>query len=184
MRVISGEFRSRFLKPVPGDKTRPTTDKVKESIFNMIGPYFESGSFLDLFAGSGNVGIEAVSRGMHHATLVDKQYAAIKTIKENVAVTKKQDNFSIIKSDANLALNKLSQEGRTFDIIFLDPPYKNQKMVDHANIIKNLSLLNSNGILICETDNSVHLEDNISGYKLINQKNYGLTVVTIYKFLG
>ncbi|KRM68665.1 adenine-specific DNA methyltransferase [Apilactobacillus ozensis DSM 23829 = JCM 17196] len=184
MRVVSGEFRSRFLKPVPGTKTRPTTDKVKESIFNMIGPYFDSGNFLDLFAGSGNVGIEAVSRGMEHATLVDKQYAAIKTIKENVATTKKSDSFSIIKSDADLALKKFGQKGRKFDIIFLDPPYKAQKMIEHANLINELSLLNSNGLLICETDNTVNLKDDLSDYELINQKNYGLTIVTIYKFLG
>lgn len=92
MRVISGNYRGRRLIPVPGNQTRPTADKVKESMFNMLGPYFDGGQALDLYAGTGALGIEAVSRGMDHATLVDKQYAAIKTIKQNVELTKKRTN--------------------------------------------------------------------------------------------
>lgn len=82
MRIISGEFRGRRLNAVPGMATRPTTDKVKESLFNIIGPYFEGGTSLDLYGGSGGLSIEAVSRGIDHATLIDRQYAAIKTIKK------------------------------------------------------------------------------------------------------
>ncbi|EPC74922.1 hypothetical protein Lpp126_10033, partial [Lacticaseibacillus paracasei subsp. paracasei Lpp126] len=88
MRVISGAFRGLRLTAVAGNQTRPTADKVKESMFNMLGPYFDGGQALDLYAGTGALGIEAVSRGMVHATLVDRQYAAIKTIKTNLALTK------------------------------------------------------------------------------------------------
>ena len=84
MRIIAGEFGGRRLKAVPGMKTRPTTDKIKESMFNIIGPYFDGGRALDLFAGSGGLSIEAVSRGVDQAVLIDRQYQAIKTIKENI----------------------------------------------------------------------------------------------------
>ena len=97
MRIISGEFRGRRLNAVPGMATRPTTDKVKESLFNIIGPYFEGGTSLDLYGGSGGLSIEAVSRGIDHATLIDRQYAAIKTIKKNIEVTKHSERFSVYK---------------------------------------------------------------------------------------
>lgn len=88
MRIVAGDFGGRRLKAVPGMQTRPTTDKVKEAVFNIIGPYFDGGQSLDLFAGSGGLSIEAVSRGVARAVLIDRQYQAIKTIKDNIAVTK------------------------------------------------------------------------------------------------
>ena len=127
MRIIAGKFGGRRLKAVPGMKTRPTTDKVKESMFNIIGPYFDGGNVLDLFAGSGGLSIEAVSRGADQAYLIDRQYQAIKTIKENVAVTKAEDQFQIFKTDARKALTKLAEKQIKFDLVFLDPPYKQQK---------------------------------------------------------
>ena len=89
MRVISGDYRGRRLKSLSGDNTRPTSDKVKESIFNMIGPYFNGGEVLDLFAGSGGLAIEAVSRGMDHAVCVDRNYQAINVIKDTFRLQKK-----------------------------------------------------------------------------------------------
>ncbi len=100
MRVISGEYGGRRLRAVPGMKTRPTTDKVKEAIFNIIGPYFNGGTSLDLFAGSGGLSIEGVSRGIDHAVLIDRQGAAIKTIHQNIEVTKEPDKFTVYKRDA------------------------------------------------------------------------------------
>lgn len=184
MRVISGKFGSRSLKPVPGSKTRPTTDKVKESLFNMIGPFFNGGTFLDLYAGSGSVAIEAVSRGIDKATLVDHQYLAIKTIKENVEMTKEKDSFQVYKMDSDLALEKFSNDNAKFDFIFLDPPYKDQKMVEQLEYIKNSSLLQEDGIVICETDDNVNLQDDVDGYSLIKQKKYGITIISIYKIKG
>lgn len=183
MRVISGKFGSRSLKPVPGNKTRPTTDKVKESLFNIIGPFFDGGNFLDLYAGSGAVGIEAISRGMDSATLIDRQYLAIKTIKDNVKMTNEESNFNIYKMDSDKALEKLSSNGKKFDYIFLDPPYKMQKMVEQLAAIKELNLLNENGMVICETDDNVHLKDDVDGYNLIQQKEYGITIVTLYRLM-
>ena len=181
MRVVSGKFGSRNLKPVPGSKTRPTTDKVKESLFNMIGPFFNGGSFLDLYAGSGSVAIEAVSRGIDSAVLVDHQYLAIKTIKENVKMTKEMDAFRIYKMDSDMALNRFAEQNDKFDYIFLDPPYKDQKMVDQLHIIKEKELLNDDGIVICETDDNVVLQDDVEGYDMVKQKKYGITIISIYR---
>lgn len=119
MRVVAGEYGGRRLKAVPGMKTRPTTDKVKEAMFNIIGPYLDGGQVLDLFAGSGGLSIEAVSRGADHATLVDRQYQAIKTIHENLSVTKEEDKFTVLKGDAYKMLNKLAKRShQNFMMLF------------------------------------------------------------------
>ncbi|UQS86465.1 16S rRNA (guanine(966)-N(2))-methyltransferase RsmD [Nicoliella spurrieriana] len=183
MRVISGKFGKRSLRAVPGRLTRPTTDKVKESLFNMIGPYFDGGNFLDLFAGSGGVAIEAVSRGFNSATLVDKQYAAIKTINENIKLTREPERFNVYKMTAESALNKLSKNSISFDMVFLDPPYKQAKMINDLANLSKLKLLNPGALVICETDNNTVLADDVPNYQLIRQKEYGLTVVSIYKFM-
>lgn len=184
MRVISGKFGGRKLKPVPGNKTRPTTDKVREALFNMIGPYFNGGNFLDLYAGSGAVSLEAVSRGMDHAILVDKQYAAYKTIQENIAMVSDPNDFSVWKMNAESALTKLKKEGQSFDYIFLDPPYKKQQMMKQLDEIAKDHLLNNNGMVICETDNQTNMSDDAANYRLIKQKDYGLTIISIYQIMN
>ena len=97
MRIVAGEFGGRRLSAVPGMATRPTTDKVKEALFNIIGPYFSGGTSLDLYGGSGGLSIEGVSRGIEHAILVDRAYPAIKTIKDNIGVTKHPEKFTVLK---------------------------------------------------------------------------------------
>jgi len=113
MRVISGERKGTRLKAVPGSATRPTTDKVKESLFNIIGPYFAGGDALDLYAGSGGLGIEALSRGCDHAVFVDKQTKAIQTIQENLRVTRYEANATVYRQDARQALDELITSGRS-----------------------------------------------------------------------
>lgn len=184
MRIIAGKFGGRKLKAVPGMKTRPTTDKVKESMFNIIGPYFDGGNVLDLFAGSGGLSIEAVSRGANQAYLIDRQYQAIKTIKENVKVTRAEDQFHIFKTDAQKALQKFADNGVKFNLVFLDPPYKQQKIVDNLLKMKTLGLLNLNAIIMCETDQDANLPQEIDGFKFYKTVTYGITVLTIYHYVG
>ncbi|XIF19669.1 MAG: 16S rRNA (guanine(966)-N(2))-methyltransferase RsmD [Acetilactobacillus jinshanensis] len=184
MRVISGKFGGRILKAVPSRLTRPTTDKVKESLFNIIGPYFHHQNFLDLFAGSGNVGIEAVSRGCSHATLVDRQYRAYRTILGNVELTHDKDDFDIYKMSANAALHKLSKDNKKFDLVYLDPPYRLQKMVKDLNKLAALNLLNPRALVICETDTRANLSNNVNQYNLVKQRKYGITLISIYRFMG
>ncbi|KRL01385.1 16S rRNA (guanine(966)-N(2))-methyltransferase RsmD [Liquorilactobacillus capillatus] len=184
MRIIAGEYGGRRLRAVPGMKTRPTTDKVKESIFNMIGPFFEGGKALDLFAGSGGLSIEAVSRGVQQATLIDRQYLAIKTINDNISVTKEPQKFNVIKADAKRILAKLARQEQRFNYLFLDPPYKKQQIIEMINRLATLGLLEKGALLICETDQTAKLPTELEGFELFKRADYGITEITIYRYRG
>lgn len=184
MRVVSGEFRGRKLSAVPGMATRPTTDKVKEALFNIIGPYFDGGVSLDLFAGSGGLSIEGVSRGIDRAVLIDRQYAAIKTIKKNVEATKRPEKFQIFKQDAVKALHLLQGHKEHFDLVYLDPPYAKQKIVENLSAMVELDLLNPGAIIVAETNQEANLPDDLPGFKMVRRQDYGITVLTIYHFTG
>lgn len=184
MRVIAGKFRGLRLHAVPGRATRPTTDKVKESLFNIIGPYFDGGSSLDLYAGTGGLSIDAVSRGINHATLIDRQYAAIKTIKQNIALTHAQDAFTVIKMDATKALKMLAEQEAVFQLIFLDPPYAKQQIVKNLQQMMALHLLADQALIVCETNQETKLPGQIPGFKLRGRHEYGITVLTVYQYQG
>lgn len=181
MRVISGEFRGRKLKSLKGDQTRPTTDKVKESIFNMIGPYFDGGTVLDLFAGSGALAIEAVSRGMAEGYCVDKNFQAMKIIKENIQMTKAEAKFHLLKMDAEQALKQFSQDGQQFDLVFLDPPYAKQKIEAQIQHMESANLLREHALVVCETAKEIELAEELGALKQIRHQSYGITAVTIYR---
>ena len=183
MRVIAGEFKGRKLNSVPGVQTRPTSDKVKESVFNMIGPYFDGGASLDLYAGSGGLSIEAVSRGIEKAILVDKKTPAIKTIKMNTALTNQENKFDVRKDIATNALEKLGQEATVFSLVFLDPPYLKAEPFILQDIIALLdyNLLEDNALIICETDRKTDLPQKINDVALWKQEKYGSTKIWIYR---
>ncbi|MGX7058347.1 16S rRNA (guanine(966)-N(2))-methyltransferase RsmD [Vagococcus humatus] len=180
MRVISGEYGGRRLKSLSGDNTRPTTDKVKESIFNMIGPYFDGGIVLDLFAGSGGLAIEAISRGCEHAYCVDKSYAAIKVIQENIAITKEPEKFTLVKKEANSALSQFKASDIQFDYVFLDPPYAKQTIEKQVEWMKEANLLKEQAYVICEVDKAVQLPDELASLTLKRRQTYGGTEIVIY----
>ncbi|MFD1392934.1 16S rRNA (guanine(966)-N(2))-methyltransferase RsmD [Lacticaseibacillus jixianensis] len=179
MRVISGEFRGRRLAAVPGNSTRPTADKVKESMFNMLGPYFDGGTALDLYAGTGALGIEAVSRGMAAATLVDKAYPAIKVIKENVAQLPHPERFTVLKSPVDRALKTFGEAGRQFDLIMADPPYAKQEVLDQLVTIRALGLLAPGGTVMFETGMDVDYPAVIEGFEQVRRQTYGVAQVLI-----
>jgi len=182
MKVVSGAFGGLNLKPVPGNNTRPTSAKVKEAVFSMLTPYLNDGVALDLFAGTGSLGIEAVSRGFERAYLVDKAYKAINTIKENVEKTHHEEQFVVIKKAATEALKEFSEKKIKFDLVFLDPPYRmkiTEKII--LDMIEN-DLLNDGAIIVDETDYNVELtSDKIA---LIKEKDYKDTKVVMYQFGG
>lgn len=184
MRIVAGEYGGRRLHAVPGRKTRPTTDKVKEALFSSIGPYFNGGVSLDLFAGSGGLSIEAVSRGIDHAVMVDRQYAAVRVIKDNIAVTKHPEKFSVIKNDADRALKVLAKQGCCFDLVFLDPPYAKQKIVKNMQTLVDHKMLKPNALIVAETNQEAQLPQKFADFEMIRQHHYGITVLTIYRFLG
>lgn len=181
MRVISGDFGGRKLKAVPGMKTRPTTDKIKENIFNIIGPYFQGGTVLDMYAGSGGLSIEAVSRGMDRAILIDKQFAAIKTINENIKVTKSADQFTVLKGDAKKIVHSLATKEYQFDLVFFDPPYAFQTIEQDITDLIKLHLLKEDVTIICEISDEVVLPDKIGFLEKQREQHYGITKIVIFK---
>ncbi|MGX7052002.1 16S rRNA (guanine(966)-N(2))-methyltransferase RsmD [Leuconostoc palmae] len=184
MRVVSGQFRGTRLEAVNGDKTRPTTDKVKEAMFSILTPYISGGQVLDLYAGTGGLSIEAVSRGMHHAILIDRQFQAIKVIQSNIEKTHQQSLFTVIKSSAQQALEKLKSDNQLFDLVFLDPPYAKETIQDDMLYLATNGMLNEDAIILAESNDSANLPEENSYFEIIQQKHYGITVVTVYRFLG
>lgn len=181
MRVVAGEYGGRRLKSLPGDNTRPTSDKVKGAIFNMIGPYFDGGIVLDLFSGSGSLAIEAISRGCEQAYCIDKNFQAIQVIKENVEMTKEPHKFSVIKGEANRILEQLSTKGLCFDYLFLDPPYAKQEICEQIEKAELLNLFTSDAMIVCEVDKAVELPEVIGSFNERRRQNYGGTTVVIYR---
>lgn len=182
MRVIAGLYRGRRLKAVPNMKTRPTTDKVKENMFNILSPYLVAKNALDLFAGSGALSIEAVSRGVEFATMVERQGIAIKTIKANIATTKQPEKFAVIHGDCWKVLPRFAHAQKQFDLILLDPPYKQQKIVELLTKLSELSLVCDNAIVVCETDHNAGLPDEFDGYQRFRHVSYGISELSFYRF--
>ncbi|MGX6978167.1 16S rRNA (guanine(966)-N(2))-methyltransferase RsmD [Vagococcus elongatus] len=181
MRIVAGKFKGRRLKSLEGSNTRPTSDKIKGAVFNMIGPYFDGETVLDLYCGSGNLALEALSRGCSQAYCVDHHHQAIKVIKDNVSLLKAEQQVVIMKKKAAIALQEFAQAGNGFDLIFLDPPYMMQKIEEELDFMLANGLIAERGTVVCETDKSVELGENITG--LICKKNqlYGNTRITIYQ---
>lgn len=183
MRVISGKYGSRRLKAVPGQNTRPTTDKIKESMFNLIGVFFDGGGCLDLYAGSGALAIEAVSRGMDFAVLCEKYRPAVDTINENIQMTKEEERFTLLKGDNHKSLRNYATNQMTepFSLIFLDPPYNKQQIEKDISWLSELQMINHQSTIVCETDSDVELPIVIDGFELIKVKDYGATRIHIYE---
>ena len=152
MRIISGTMRGTKLFTLEGLDTRPTLDRVKEALFSKINNKLQDAIVLDLFAGSGALGLESISRCAKKSYLCDSSYNAIKIINKNIEKTKTLDNIELLNCDYKKALEKIKNEDVKFDIIFLDPPYKTDFAEDSAKYIIESNLLNEEGIIIIETD--------------------------------
>lgn len=184
MRVISGENKGRKLKAVSGRMTRPTTDKVKETIFNMIGPFFEGGTVLDLYGGSGGLGIEALSRGLDHAIFVDKASAACRIIRENIKLCSYEGSATVLQLESTRALEKLSDDGVVFDLVFLDPPYAKQHLRQDIETLLAKKLFADQAVLVVEHEETVQLPDEFSPQLVrVKFRTYqGQTAVSIFTF--
>jgi 16S rRNA (guanine(966)-N(2))-methyltransferase RsmD len=180
MRIISGSCKGRKLKAVPGKSTRPTADKMKETIFNWIGPYFDGGLGLDLFAGSGGLGLEALSRGFSRMIFVDHDKYAIQTVKENVSLCNFQDQCEVYQNDAHRALRAVAKRGLQFDAIFIDPPYQKQIITALLKEIDKRSLLKDSGYTICEHAPEAKLPDSVGKLQQIKQIHYGMSSLSLY----
>ena len=143
----------------------------------MIGPYFEGGRVLDLYAGSGGLSIEAVSRGMSSAVLVERDRKAQAIVAENIQMTKEVGKFQLIKMDAERALDQISGE---FDLIFLDPPYAKEQIVADIEKMAERELFSEDIMVVCETDKAVELPEEIACLGIWKEKIYGISKVTVY----
>lgn len=171
MRIISGKYKGKKIQGFDIDGTRPTMDRVKESLFAMIQNEITDSVCLDLFAGSGSLGIEALSNGAKKCYFVDSNPTMIKILKQNL---KDIENAIIINNDYKKALKNINEQ---FDIIFLDPPYHKLLINDAIKTIIELNLLKEDGIIICEYE-----EENINcNLELIKEKKYGSKNIKIFK---
>ena len=152
MRIISGKARGTKLNSIDDLATRPTLDRVKESLFNIIQNKIENSVVLDLFAGSGAIGIEALSRGASKAYFCEISHISSKMIYQNLDKTKFLTSSVVVENDYKKALRMFKENNQTFDIIYIDPPYKKDLSVDAVKQILSLDLLNEEGIIIIETD--------------------------------
>ena len=150
MRVIAGKAKSLKLKTIDGISTRPTTDRIKETLFNIINQYIYDCMFLDLFSGSGAIGIEALSRGARKAYFIENNNKAVSCIKENINHTNLDAESVVIKNDVISGLCSIDLKGECFDVVFMDPPYNMQLEKQVLNFLSKSDLINKNKLIIVE----------------------------------
>ena len=178
LRVISGNLKGRKLYTLPGKDIRPTSDRLRESIFNILSSRVSDAVFLDLFAGTGALGIEALSRGARFGVFIDKYNHAFDVIKKNIRLCSLDTKSKIIKWDIGKNLNCLIPVQHMFDMVFMDPPY-HQNMVDKAlnHLLQSQKLMN-NACVIIEHSPLESILVNVSGLKAVDQRKYGKSVVS------
>lgn len=175
MRVISGKSRGKKLISLKGDNTRPTLDRVKEALFNKIQFNIQDAVVLDLFAGTGALGVEALSRGAKEVTFCDKVPEAIQVIKQNITSTNNLEKSIIINKDYKEVIEKVSKQNKRFDIIFLDPPYKTNLAIESLQKIIMSDLLTEDGIVVIETDDINKEKEilKIEKIEIFDKRKYG-----------
>ena len=180
MRIITGKAKGIKLNTLEGQETRPTAERVKEAIFSMIQFDIEGRKVLDLFAGSGQMGLEAVSRGAEHAVMVDRSKNAIKIIESNASKTKLASQCSIVNADAIDFIKR--NHGEKFDVIFIDPPYASGLYAPVLLELKKADMLKSTSLIICENDYEGLISENKdleNIYKIKKMSKYSKTVITV-----
>src|SRR5262249_7628022 len=181
MRVIGGNARGRRLKVPKGQTLRPTAARVKEALFNILPHDLSGAKALDLFAGTGNLTIEALSRGATAAILVDASAESGKAIRENVRRLDLTDRTKVLIMPVARALRLLMGQGETFDLIFLDPPYERQWIDKTLKIIAQGELLRESGVLIAEHSVRENVEPRYGSLSLHDQRRYGSTLLSFFK---
>ncbi len=173
MRVISGTAKSLRLKTIEGNNTRPTTDRIKETLFNMINDYMYDCVFVDLFAGSGGIGIEALSRGAKKAFFVDSSRQCAACIKDNLIHTGLKENALIICKEIISGIKEIESSGETADVIFMDPPYDNDFEKNVLDFLKSSPIVSKDTLIIVEASVGTKFEYlNDFGYETVKEKKY------------
>ena len=180
MRVISGKARGKKLKTPENDNIRPTLDRVKENIFNVIGFSVRNSVVLDLFSGTGAIGIEAISRGAKQVYFVDKDKNSYELTKFNVKSAKLEENAIILNQDAENALIQFENKEIKFDIIFLDPPYNKGIVQKILQQLEKYNIMQSEGVVIVETDKDEETPEKFGKFFKQKEKFYSSTKITFY----
>lgn len=178
MRVIAGTARSVPLLSRDGLDTRPTADRVKEAVFNIIQFEVEGRQVLDLFGGSGQMAIEALSRGASGAVIVDQSRESVSIIRQNLTKTKLSDRAELVCADY---MDYLHRCKKRFDLIFLDPPYREKFLENALNRISEIDILKSGGIIVCERPAEKALPDAYTAFRRVRDYRYGKTGITLYR---
>lgn len=179
MRIIAGIYRSRKLETLAGDNTRPTLDKVKEAVFSSIGPYFDGGSMLDLFSGSGNIGLECISRGIDKAYLCDKSNQAIRIIKTNIDNLDAGSKCVVMRGDYHQNIESLKD--RKFKVIYLDPPYAMKVIDEILEFIDKNEMLEADGIIVVESAYEDSFRERYGKLVKVKEKQYRISRISYYE---
>lgn len=180
MRIITGDFKGRRLEMPVGKDIRPTTEKVKEAIFSIIAGNIPGAVCVDLFAGTGNLGLEALSRGAEKCYFADNSRESLNLIKRNIEMCRAEEWSVVIPGDYERTLTRLGERGEKIDIFFLDPPYREGLYEKCFELIREYDLLAEEGIIVAEHGEREPLPEEIEGYIVLKQKNYGSIAITIY----
>lgn len=181
MRVIGGIAKKRHLKSPGKLPVRPTADRVKESLFNILGSRIPGSIFADLFAGIGGVGIEALSRGANKVVFIEKKPIVARILKENINLTGLSEGAEIIVQDVEIAIKLMKNRKNMFDIIFFDPPYRQGLAIKTLNTLSKYPILHNDGIAIAEVGADEEVPKNIVGFTLFRREKYGDTMLVFYK---
>jgi 16S rRNA (guanine966-N2)-methyltransferase len=180
MRVIAGIYKGRRLKTLEGLSVRPTSDRLRETLFNILTPRIEGASFADICAGSGAIGIEALSRGARHVTFIESSLKAARIISENLRNCGISEDYRVINRDALRALKNLASEDARFDIIYFDPPYNSEIYTPVMWLIAKRDLLAEDGVLIVEHRRQTPLLPNYDRLRPYRQVTQGESILTFF----
>ena len=184
MRIVAGKNKGNVLKSPKDLSVRPTSEKVREALFDILGTFVEETCFLDLFAGTGAVGIEALSRGAKKAIFIEKEQKWIKIIKENLEKTENSQNAVVYKIDFLSGLKLLAKKNYLLDFIFLDPPY-NKGLVNISLLeISKFPILRHNGLVIAQHYKKEKIMENLNNLRLYNQRRYGECYLSFYEYVN
>lgn len=183
MRIIAGRARGRKLIPPATMETRPTLDRVKEAMFSTIQNYLLDAVVIDVFAGTGSLGLEASSRGAKEVYLVDKSAVTFPLLKENVKNLKFEDFCFPLNMDSYEVLRNLAKKGKVMDVVFIDPPYCREMIPEAIKIIKENNMLSEDGIIVTKIDSIEEIYDGYEDIRLFKSKKYGNTTVCYYKYI-
>ncbi len=181
MRVIAGIAKGRKLKAPKGRETRPTADRVKEALFNILANRVIDATFLDLFAGTGSIGIEALSRGAKEVVFVEQSPSVCRIISENLTLTGFSDHAVVYKHDVGRVLKTLGDKKYGFDLIFVDPPYLKDFEGGTLAGIVDYGLLNPGGVVVIEKSTKDQIPDSVQPLRLYREEKYGDTTLNFYQ---